>query len=206
MPTGYTAQLMEKGQDFRSFVLTCARGMGACIMQRDDPMNEPPKKQGPSAYNSNGLQAAIAELARLRGMDRDAQYLFASLKKVEAFNRRAERLQRANDENKRLDEAMAQVVAWTPPTPDHAGLKAFMVEQITISRNSLSYLEQSLREVTDKPVRKFYEEAIESAEHDIEYRRKELAKEQDRTNERNEWIEQLYKSLPDGGLHDHANT
>lgn len=196
MPTGYTAKLMDKGQDFRSFVLTCARGMGACIMQRDDPMDEPPKKQEPSAYNSKALQAAITELARLRGMDRDAQYTLACERRNAAVNSRAESLQRAKDENKRLDDAMAQVVAWTPPTPDHAGLKAFMVEQITISRNSLGYQENDLKEITGKPVMKFYEEAIEGAEHDIEYHRKELAKEQERTNGRNEWIEQLYKSLP----------
>ena len=113
-----------------------------------------------------------------------------------AVNSRAESLQRAKDENRRLDEAMAQVVAWTPPTPDHAGLKAFMVEQITISRNSLCYQEKDIKEITAKPVMKFYEEAVESAEHDIEYHCKELAKEQERTNGRNEWIDQLYKSLP----------
>lgn len=196
MPTGYTAELMDKGQDFRSFVLTCARAMGACIMQRDDPMNDPPKKQEASEYHSKAIKAAIEELARLRGMDRDAQYNFASDCKVAEVNRMAVYLQKEKDANGRLDEAMAKVVAWTPPTPDHAGLKAFMVEQITISRNSLSYPEKALREATDKPVMRFYDEAIERAEHDIEYHRKELAKEQERANGRNEWIDQLYKSLP----------
>ncbi len=196
MPTGYTAQLMEKGQDFRSFVLTCARAMGACIMQRDDPMSDLPKKQEPHDYNAERLRAAIAELSRLRGMDRDAQYNFASDRKVEATNSAAAYLQKRKDENKRLDDTMAQVVAWTPPSPDHAGLKAFMIEQITISRNSLEYSVRSLKEVTDKPTQRFFEEAVASAEHDIEYHRKELAKEQERTNGRNEWIDQLYKSLP----------
>ena len=204
MPTGYTAQLMEEGQDFRSFVLTCARAMGACIMQRDDPMSDLPRKQEPHSYNVESLRKAVAELSRLRSMNRDAQYNFASARKVEAVNSAAASLQRGKDENKRLDDAMAQVVAWTPPTPGHAGLKAFMVEQITISRNSLDYREKGLREVTDKPVQRFFEEAIESAEHDIEYHRKEVAKEQDRTNGRNEWIEQLYASLPSAPADDRA--
>lgn len=199
MPTGYTARLMEKGQDFRSFVLTCARAMGACIMQRDDPMDQPPAKQEPSDYNTKALKAALEELARLRGMDSDAQYAFASALKVAEVNRCAEYLQKAKDENRRLDEMMFQVVAWVPPTPDHAGLKAFMVEQITISRNGLTYSEKSLREATEKPFRDFYVRALEQAERSIEYHRKELAKDNARTDARNEWIDQLYQSLPPSG-------
>lgn len=196
MPTGYTAQLMEKGQDFRSFVLTCARAMGACVMQRDDPMDEPPQKQPPSDYSSNALKEAIKELARLRAMNGDDQYNFGSDRRVAEINRCAEYFQKLRNENRRLDETMDQVVAWTPPTPEHAGLKAFMIQQITISRNDLSYTEKSLREAADKPASTFYEEAIRKGEQSIEFHRKEQAKELDRTNSRNEWIEQLYKSLP----------
>ena len=167
MPTSYTAKLMDKGQDFRSFVLTCARAMGACVIQREDPMSDLPKKQEPHRYNAELLRKATAELARLRGMDSDAQYTFASARKVEVVNNSAESLQRGKNENKRLDDMLARVVAWTPPTPDHAGLKEFMVEQITVSRNTLDYQVRSLRRVTDKPVRSFYDEAIKSAERDI---------------------------------------
>ena len=196
MPTGYTADLMSKGQDFRTFVLTCARAFGACIMQRDDPMNEPPKKQEGSSYSAKALAAAHAELARLRSMNSDQQFELGCQRKNEAITNAGEGLQRNKDENKRLDDMMAQVVAWTPPTSDHAGVKSFMIEQITISRNSTDYYERTLLEATKKSSRQFYEEAIAGAERDIEYHTKEVAKEQERTGERNQWIDQLYASLP----------
>ena len=48
MPTGYTAIIEDKpGLTLREFALRCARGMGACIMQRDDNMDEPPKAPEP---------------------------------------------------------------------------------------------------------------------------------------------------------------
>lgn len=44
MPTGYTAIIEERADlSFRDFALRCARGMCACVMQRDDPMDELPK-------------------------------------------------------------------------------------------------------------------------------------------------------------------
>ena len=33
----------------------------------------------------------------------------------------------------RLNDMLTQVRAWTPPTTDHAGLKDFMIQQLTVS-------------------------------------------------------------------------
>lgn len=195
MPTGYTAELMEKGQDFRTFALLCARAMGACIMQRDDPMTDEPKRQEPSDYHTKALEKALAERDRLSAMSSDERYRFGSDAKNEAINNAAKYLQRKQDENVRLDGMLADVVAWEPPSEDHTGLKAFMIEQITISRNDLSWPEKRLKEATGKPAKAFYEEALENAHRDIAYHRAELEKEAERTNGRNRWIDQLYASL-----------
>jgi hypothetical protein len=204
MPTGYTAELMEKGQDFRTFALTCARAFGATIMQRDDPLSELPKKQDPRNYSAERLAEAGAELTRLRAMNSDERFDFSSKRKNETVTSCAKYLQRARDENKRLDDMLAQVVAWTPPTSEHAGVKAFMIEQITISKNDLKYPELSLREATDKALNSYYEDAVAKAERDIGYYTEEAAKEQQRMNGRNEWIEQLYASLPEAATDDSA--
>lgn len=44
MPTGYTADLMEKGMEFKPFVLQCARAFGALITMRDDSLDAPSPK------------------------------------------------------------------------------------------------------------------------------------------------------------------
>ena len=66
MPTGYTAELMEKGEPFNRFVMRCARAFGALIDLRDAQMDAPiPEKFEPSDYHVKALAKALAELERL---------------------------------------------------------------------------------------------------------------------------------------------
>ena len=66
MPTGYTAKLMEQGQTFPEFIMSCARAFGALIMMRDDPANAPiPEKFEPSDYHVRALKKAYVEQTRL---------------------------------------------------------------------------------------------------------------------------------------------
>ena len=73
MPTGYTSIIEDKpGLTLREFALRCARGMGACIMQRDDDMDEPPKAPEPSDYHLEAGKAAESRLRELRGLSTKA--------------------------------------------------------------------------------------------------------------------------------------
>ena len=195
MPTGYTAQLMESGQDFRSFVLMCARGMGSCIMQRDDPMADPPKKQEPSDFYAKAVAKAQIELARLNAMTTKPQFIYGAELRQKAIDRASESLAKANAENARLGAMVDLVMAWEPPSKDHAGLKEFMLDQIRISRHD-DWNNKYLIEATAKSALKFFEQAKRDAIRDIDYYSKEGQKEIDRVNARNKWIDQLYESLP----------
>ncbi len=196
MPTGYTAELMDKGQDFRTFVLRCSRAFGATIMQRDDPMSEPPKKQEPSDYHIKAIEGAKEKLAMLKAMTPEQQVAYGAARRLEAIesaqNYRAEN----REQNGRLDAMTAQVRAWEPPTEEHEGLKSFMLQQIEISRNDMSYSEGRVREEEARTPESHFVAAISGATRDIAYHEKEQAKEVERTSGRNDWIEQLYKSLP----------
>ena len=196
MPTGYTAELMEKGQDFRTFVLTCARAFGATIMQRDDPLSVLPKKQEPSDYYDKAIKEAQGRLAALKAMSADEQRAEGvRLRQQAVESARASRV-RDQAENERLDEMAAQVKAWEPPTDDHKELKSFMLEQIKISRHDLAWSERWVKEAEDKTPEAYFVEAVSKAVRDISYYGKEREKEIERTNGRNEWIEDLYRSLP----------
>jgi hypothetical protein len=196
MPTGYTAELMEKGQDFRTFALRCARAFGACIMQRDDPVDAEPKKQEPSSYYANSLSEARAKLAMLEAMGPDARRHHGIGLKNEQIKSHREWLAKDREENARLDAMAAQVSAWMPPTEEHTGLKKFMQEQIQTSRHGITYIEKALAELEAKSPEEFYAEATAGAMWQIEYAEKLLREEQERTEGRNEWIEKLYASLP----------
>lgn len=195
MPTGYTAKLMDKGQDFRSFVLTCARGMGACIMQRDDPMDQPPAKQKPSDYHSGAIKAAEKLLGKLKTMSAAKQREYGEGLREEAVARAMQGHSKAMEEEARLERMEAQVKAWQPPTGEHDGLKKFMLEQIQISKHG-DWMSKYVNEAKDKTPEAYFAEAVSKAARDINYHTEEHAKEVERTNGRNEWIDQLYKSLP----------
>lgn len=199
MPTGYTAELMDKGQDFRTFVLTCARAFGACIMQRDDPMQDEPKKQEPSDYHTKALAVAQERLRTLKAMSLEQQRAKGLAMRSEAVESAKASLLRDRIQNDRLDEMASQVRAWEPPTDEHKGLKDFMLDQIKISRHDIAWGEKYVREAEDKTPDAYFVEAVSSAVRDLDYHAREHGKEVERTNGRNDWIERLYESLPSKG-------
>lgn len=195
MPTGYTAKLMDKGQDFREFVLTCARGMGACIMQRDDPMDEPPKKQKPSDYHIKALAEAKRLIADIQKMKPAARLAYGEKLKQEAVDSAKKGHAKELAEEARLQEMRKLVSAWTPPTTDHNGLKDFMLDQLRISSHG-DWMAKYVAEYEAKDAESYVIEKLSKAARDIEYHNEEYGKEVNRTNERNKWIDQLYSSLP----------
>lgn len=195
MPTGYTAKLMDKGQDFRSFVLTCARGMGACIMQRDEPMDQPPALQEPSDYHTKALATATALLAELKAMSPETQDAYGDKLRAKAVSSAKESHIKTLEEEARLQRMAEQVRAWQPPTDNHKGLKDFMLDQIRISSHG-DWSAKYVKEAEEKNALAYFVDALSGAARDIEYHTKEHAKEVERTTGRNVWIEQLYSSLP----------
>jgi hypothetical protein len=133
MPTGYTSDVAEgKVTDLRTFALRCARGMGATVMMRDEPMNAPiPERFEPSAYHAESLtdlRAELAQVSTLSDADAEAAALKAFTEKVAARDRyvakKAEALNRYN-------AMLAQVVSWECKAE---GLKSFMLDQLHESK------------------------------------------------------------------------
>lgn len=73
MPTGFTAIIEEKEDlTFEEFALRCARGMGALIMMRDDPMSaEVPDHFPLDDYHGRSLEDQAKKLLELRAMTRE---------------------------------------------------------------------------------------------------------------------------------------
>ena len=198
MPTGYTSPI-EKGISLRNFILICARGMGACIMQRDDAMDVPPQKCEPSDYHLKAIAVAEKSLSDVKSLTDD----IAEIKAKEEYKNEIESIEasiRKNNELKRkYEEMLSAVKSWVPPTSEHQGLKDFMVSQITESISfdcGGSYYREQLDKLTPLTGQEWKEKERKKAIRDINYHQCENIKEVSRCNEQGEWIEQLYKSLP----------
>lgn len=203
MPTGYTnAIISDEGVSFKEFLTRCSRAMGAFIMQRDDPMDVPPARSfEPSTYYRDKYQEAQSAYIAAQSMttqdwenDRESR--------VKTMRVEAERSMQRDAESKRRYESMLEKCeAWEPPTPDHQGLKDFMISQIneTIKFDCLSDWPQSQMATADfmeqQPIGQYIEDRLTSLAKDRAYREKSWQEEQGRTAGRNAFAEALWKSI-----------
>lgn len=136
MPTGYTHQFLEDPtMTFEQWALKCTRAMGVLIHMRDDSFDAPiPTVIEPSAYYRDELERAEDEVRRLEVMTSEAAEVCArtEYERSVQYHRESEEQQLASIA--RHEEMRAKVEAWTPPTPEHEGIKRFMLEQIGISQ------------------------------------------------------------------------
>ena len=194
MPTGYTAAVADGTvTDFATFALQCARAFGATILQRDDPAKDPPRLIPVSDYHAKRIVEAEARLAELQAMTVEEAGRRADADHAKAVEERWRYRRERRATESRYEAMRADVEKWTPPTPDHAGLRKFMLDQIADS------VKFDCVEYGEDPVAKTGAEWLAAerakAAHDIGYHRNGDAEEQERTRTRHEWIRALYLSL-----------
>lgn len=195
MPTGYTADIKD-GITFNRFVWNCARAFGALVILRDEPTGAPiPERFEPSSYYADSAKKDEAELARLHSLTKEqasAECLAAYQREQGDYNqRRAEK----RDLREKYLRMLAKAKEWKPPTPEHAGLRDFMVQQITES------IEWDCSDKYDRlPACKSTDAWLADG---IEHTRKSLARSQqsyteevERTESRNRWLQELRNSVP----------
>lgn len=195
MPTGYTAGI-EDGTitTLREFALRCARGMGACVMQREEPLSNPPRHCEPSSYYSNKLAQAEKDLKELQTMSLEEAGKRSDeehIKATESHQKDRNQYLRVKD---RYQDIREEVEKWKPPTKDHEDLKKFMLEQIDLCTKNLYFPEYPER----LPAQVWLDQKREEAAHDIGYYRVEIEKEKQRCEDANKWLDQLYASLEKG--------
>jgi hypothetical protein len=195
MPTGYTAAVADgKVTDFRTFALRCARGFGAAVMQRDNPMDELPKHREESGFYARTLREAEADAARLAAMSLDEAQVAMAAEIAEEEARIVEARGTTSETNSRYEAMLAQVLQWEPPSPDHIEFRDFMVTQLRLSIGT--FTERYWRE-EDRPaaVGDWLAARRVKAAGRIEQYQKEVAEERERCRNANAWIDALYASL-----------
>jgi hypothetical protein len=187
MPTGYTDSI-KIDTPFPEFALRCARAFSALIMMRDDSLEAPipDEFQPDTSYYDNGIAKAQTRLAVLADMT-DEQ-VAADLARFNA------------EQQKHRDESMLGLVnEWTPPTPDHVGMKEFMQKQIRESidfdcHDDDGFLDRCYP-IFAGTVGEWREKQLAAARQDLEYNREHRQGEIDRAQQRTAWVKALRDSL-----------
>jgi hypothetical protein len=173
--------------------------MGACVMQRDEDMDQLPKIQAISEYSKNKIEEIEKELKEIKEMSDET----ATKKAQEEYNKTVASIERKHKKKNVILEinthrCFSKVKAWQPPTSEHVGLKAFMENQIKESINfdcGTSYYIEELKNTRLQSATEYKAKQLEYALKDLDYHKKQLTKEIERTESRNNWITKLYESL-----------
>lgn len=194
MPTGYTADVGEgKVTDFSTFALTCARAFGALILMRDDPLDAPiPDEFKPSEHYAERVAEARKDLAALELLSDVEIRECADRDYAKAMKSWRDCCDEKNVTRARYKAMLVQVRDWTPPTPDHEGLRDFMLTQLTESI-------QWDCTIYDEPKRQTADEWLASRrqclERDVAYYAQSEAEEIERAAQRTKWVRALRESL-----------
>lgn len=192
MPTGYTAILFdEPGTTFEAFALRTARAMGALIHMRDDSLDAPiPDEVKPYDYHRDALEKAYARVRELEVMTDEEADRHAAAEYASRLASKAEGEKKYAEELKTVEDMIAKVEAWESPTPDHDGLKKFMLEQLNTSKpHKYDYPTARI------DGRTWLIQARTDAARNVEYHAKHWREDQARAEKATDWVRALKKSL-----------
>jgi len=192
MPTGYT-DCISKEASFKEFATHCAYAFGALVAFRDSGVrDELPKKIEASDYHKKRINELKQEQRNLKTTDQ-GKYNREQHKKDIAYYEG--RINEANSLREKYNAMLEKVRAWQPPTPDHDGMKKFMIEQITMSIEGdcdTSYYKEKLNNYI---LADHYHKRLAEIPKDIQYHTEKQKEEEKRIAERNGWLQALKKSL-----------
>lgn len=132
MPTGYTASVADGTiTSLREFALQCARAFGATITMRDDPMSaEIPERFEPNGFYRRMMEQAMARLRHLQALSPIEAQREMQQQHSAAMARWREQTWDDARQRVRYLAMIDAVCDWEPPTPDHSGLRSFMLRQL----------------------------------------------------------------------------
>lgn len=196
MPTGYTANVADGSiVKFSEFAMRCARGMGACVIMRDEPLDAPiPEKFEPSTYHDDRLRELREELGYLDGLSQQERMMECTAEHITKRRDHDRYMHSMTEQRERYEAMLREVREWEPPTDDHVGLKEFMASQLTDSIKWDCSTEH-ITEPVELSVADWFAAKRDSVLESIEYHEEERSKERNRAEERSAWITELRQSL-----------
>ncbi len=197
MPTGYTADVGEgKVTSLRTFILRCARGFGALIHMRDEAMDAPlPDEIKPDTkYYDSSIERAREGLSKLANASRVELQKMYDDEQLAAQESDKKYAQEKALTRSRYNQMLEEVNSWTAPSADHAGLKKFMKEQL---EKSIEFDCSEYKTSINVDFEQWLHNKLKVLAKDVGYYEQKRVEEIARTNERNKWLQDLLKSLPE---------
>lgn len=197
MPTGYTYKVASgEITDFADFAKTCARAFGAAIHQRDDEADAPLKLTiERSGYYPRRLAEKREELTRWQTMPAEQVYRAREEKYQADLAYYRERLAEVERNIRRYRDMQEKVRLWQPPTPEHTGIKDFMLDQLNVSIQGEYAPDPPRTDVLAVPIEKYRASQIEQIKGEIAYHEEAIIKDEQGCAKSEAWLRALVASV-----------
>jgi len=192
MPSGYTVDLYEGNDiEFSDFVMSCARGMGAFIHQRDEHIGNEPTRMlldvSMEKRQIDSLQQEYDEFTALTLEEQEGLY--------EIYCEDTKRCYRESEGNrvamrKRYADMLMKVLLWEVPE-ELKSLKEFMEKQL---RDSIDF-DTRFRQMSLATFAEWLHSKTDGVLKRIDYWEESILSEERRVREQNRYYELLMASL-----------
>lgn len=197
MPNGYTAPIYDNETiAAASLAARFARSLGFTIHQRDYDISVPPARREPGTYYVKRIEELEAERKRLLEMsDQEvADELEAEYTRIKAYN--DEQVAKHYAMRKRYDKAIQVFTDWPAVTTSGQRVKQAAIEQLEESKQFDCGGEPYKRQPpTRHRKNEWREERLADNLQSLERARTSLREEQQRCDEVNQWIDDLYADV-----------
>jgi len=203
MPSGFTAGIIDgKHKTFTDFAKDCMRNFGATIHMRDDARDKEYEARVVSPYYNERFEEYVINLGKLLTAT-DKQLITKEKKKLkDRIVRATEKIIEITATKERLNAFLKEAKAYQSPTPEHDGIREFMINQIketTKFDGSTEYYDKELATCKEE-LKNINVEEIRSKnkvylKEDIERALENEKDEKDRCDNSNEWVRTFLDSL-----------
>jgi len=203
MPTGYTAGILDGTiKEFPDFAKLCMRAFGATVMMRDEPLYKEWVPRVPSDYHLKAIEKANSDLEKAKSSSDEDILATVRVDLLKSKYYHEKSIIDCSEKHKRLDNILIKAESFIPPTPEHEGIKEFMIKQLkdTISFDaSDSYhvenLERIIYKLNSLSARNERAELISIANKKLSYHTLEYEKELQRCEESNKWVNEFISAI-----------
>lgn len=203
MPTGYTAGILDgKTTTFPQFAKLCMRAFGATIHLRDESLEGEYEPRTPGKYHIEEIEKAKLLIKNAKHFSDKRIINEKESELTESKKYHLEAIKKAKQNLVKLNGILSEIRKWQPPTPEHAGLKEFMIKQLegTIDFDcgtkyhdeKLVEIEKELLTLNAPDIRC---QMIEQGKKDFTYHNAENLKEIERCEQANKWVSDLMESI-----------
>lgn len=199
MPTSYTSFVADNENfTFPEFAMRCAREFGALVSMRGESLDTPvPERFEPDDSCRKEYEEAKAAYAAFIANPPTEEELSKEYDEYVTLNKEqyAKTIADQREKRNRYERMLTKVLEWKPPTPDHEGLRRFMIYQL---QESIEFdcTEYDLA-TPDREGYIFFHKDGASLKAELERKARRWREELERTRKRNRWIKDLRDSLKD---------